>query len=321
VGGAVPTATQAAAIATNANATSNFTVYDSLGTPMNITIYWYQTADTQVGAQAQWSYVAYNTTGGAAPSGVAYPAPGSFLFCGGAFAPEVGTPAGADPAIATTMGGSVSFNNDGSLATNGTGTGNNATVTLPEEDGSMSAFTFSLNLGTPNTPANAAAVPPVVASWGKSNGLTGAYGDGKSVNGIYTPNQSIYTKAVDGYSKGTLTGVSFNTTGGIEATFTNGQTIVIAQLALTNFTNPGGLESNGGNYFTATDNSGSAQIGTAGSDGFGTIDGGALEQSNVSMSTELTNMILAQTMYQSSAKVISTQSSLFQDLFNAIPNQ
>lgn len=315
----------------DANATSNFTAYDSLGTPYNFTVYWVQTANTPLAA-ASWSYYIYDTTGGATPQiappaagAPSFPTPGAFILSGGGAAPGVqGTgigPTGAAAPIITTMDGPVSFNNDGSLATNGnlTNPSQNPTITLPTSDGSLSPFTFSVDLGTPNIPA-VVGPPPVAAQWGKSNGLTGEYGGGitNPVTGVYTPNQSIYTKSVDGYEKGTLTGISFNTTGGIEASFTNGQTIVVAQLALTNFTNPGGLMSSGGNYFTPTDNSGSQQIGTAGTDGFGTIQGGALEQSNVSLSTELTNMILAQNMYQSNAKVITTQASLYQDLFNAI---
>ncbi len=311
--GGVPTAAQAQAIAQNADATSNFTVYDSLGTPTNLTVYWYQTANTPAAA-ASWSYVIFNTTGGTAPNGSAYPANGSFVLSGGG-----GFTAGTGTGITTTLTAAVTFNNDGSLATNGVTTANNVnpTITLPTADGSQNPFQFSLDLGTPNTPA----VAPAVSQWGLNNGLTGAYGGGTTnpLTGVYTPKQSIYTKSTDGYEKGTLTGLSFNTTGGVEATFSNGQTLVIAQLALTNFTNPGGLVSNGGNYFEASANSGSQQIGTAGSNGFGTIQGGALEESNVSMSTELTNMILAQNMYQASAKVITTQANLYTDLFNAIP--
>jgi flagellar hook protein FlgE len=296
----------------DANATSNFTVYDSLGTPSNFTVYWYQTANTPL-QNAHWSYYIYDTTGGAAPSDTAvYPDAGAFILAGGV------NGASNAAGVVTTMTDSVAFNNDGSLATNGNSTviGENPVITLPDPDGAVDPFTFDINLGTPNLPG-----PPPV--WGKDNGLTGEYGGGatNASTGIYTPNQTIYTKSVNGYEKGTLTGLSFNSTGGIEASFTNGQTIVIAQLALSNFTNPGGLESDGGNYFTATDNSGSIQIGTAGTDGFGSIQGGALEESNVQLSTELTNMILAQTMYQANAKVITTQGNLYDDLFNAIPQQ
>ncbi|HTB22101.1 MAG TPA: flagellar hook-basal body complex protein [bacterium] len=329
VDSAAPPATAAniSLLTQNANATSNFTVYDSLGTPSNFTIYWYQTAATP-GAQASWSYYIYDTTGGAAPSDTAvFPTPGAFIASGGAAGAAINDTVNAsgDPSVSdSTFTGPVTFNNDGSLATNGSSApGENPTITLSTTDGSMLPFTFSINLGTPNIVADDAAAPPIAASWGLSNGLTGDYGNGTTnpTTGVYTPVQSIYTKSVDGYSEGTLTGLSFNNTGGVEGTFSNGQTIVVAQLALTNFTNPGGLENIGGNYFSSTDNSGSAQIGTAGSVGLGTIQGGALEESNVSLSTELTNMILAQNMYQANAKVITTQATLFTDLFQAIPQQ
>ncbi len=301
-------------IVQNADATSNFTVYDSLGTPTNFTVYWYQTNNTPA-MGASWSYFIFDTSNNTQPTaGVKYPDAGAFVLSGGANGGSQGA------GVKTTLTDAVAFNRDGSLASNGNSTGvvgQNPAITLANIDGSITPFTFSLDLGTPNIPA--AGTTP--ATWGKKDGLTGFYGGGTTnpATGVYTPNQTVYTKSTTGYEKGTLTGLSFNNTGGIEASFTNGQTIVVAQLALANFTNPGGLTNNGGNYFETTANTGSIQIGTAGTDGFGQIQGGALEQSNVQLSTELTNMILAQTMYQANSKVITTQGNLYTDLFNAIP--
>lgn len=88
----------------------------------------------------------------------------------------------------------------------------------------------------------------------------------------------------------------------------------MAQLALANFTNPGGLEKAGDTMYAESANSGLAQIGTAGSSGLGTTTGGALEASNVDLSTELTNMIIAQRGFESNARIITTSSEMLTTL-------
>ena len=312
----------------NANATTNFTAYDSLGTQHNFTVYWVQTANVP-NVPASWSYYVYDTDNGTAPNpAVNWPDAGAFIFSGGADGGAVGD--SALGLITSTMDAAVTFNNDGSLATNGNGVnpGENNSIGLPINNGALgtapnpaapTAFTFSIDLGTPNIPA-AGAAP---AQWGQSNGMTGDFGNGKvdPTTGVYTPVQTVYTKSVDGYSMGVLTGLSFNATGGVEATFSNGQTLVVAQLAMSNFTNPGGLTNAGGNYYVTSANSGSIQIGTAGANGMGTIQGGALEESNVDLSVELTNMIVAQKMFEANSKVVTTDSNILETLIQAVPAQ
>jgi flagellar hook protein FlgE len=128
--------------------------------------------------------------------------------------------------------------------------------------------------------------------------------------------QTAYTSAVDGYAEGTITGLNITQTGGVAASFSNGQIITVAKFAMTTFTNPSGLSKAGGNYFAKSANSGLGQIGTAGANGVGTTQGGALEASNVDLTVELTNMILAQRMFESNARVVTAADSVLNTLVN-----
>jgi flagellar hook protein FlgE len=122
----------------------------------------------------------------------------------------------------------------------------------------------------------------------------------------------------DGFSSGTLTSFNVTPTGVIQGVFSNGQTTTVGQVVLANFANPQGLSNSGGNNYAATLSSGAASIGTAGSDGLGSIQGGALEQSNVDMATEFSNLIMAERDYQANAKAIMTADDVTQTTINLI---
>lgn len=120
----------------------------------------------------------------------------------------------------------------------------------------------------------------------------------------------------NGYTSGTLKNYSIDPNGVIEASFNNGQTMALGQIALANFGNSQGLEAVGNNSFKETLTSGSPAIGIAGSSGLGTLQGGSLEASNVDMATEFSNLITAQRNYQAGAKVVTTLNDITQDLMN-----
>ena len=95
-----------------------------------------------------------------------------------------------------------------------------------------------------------------------------------------------------------------------------GQTVIIAQLALANFNNPAGLIKLGQNRFGDYAAAGIRSVGTPGSGGRGTLVGSALEQSNVDMAREFTQMIVAQRGYQANSKVITVSDQLLVDTLN-----
>ena len=122
----------------------------------------------------------------------------------------------------------------------------------------------------------------------------------------------------NGFSGGTLTSFNVTSDGVIQGLFSNGETITLGQVALANFANLQGLENVGGNDYAATLASGPAIIGGAGSGGLGTIQDGALEESNVDMATEFANLIMAERDYQANAKAITTADNVTQTAINLI---
>ena len=118
----------------------------------------------------------------------------------------------------------------------------------------------------------------------------------------------------DGNAAGTLLSVSMGGDGTLSGTFSNGATVAIARLAIGTFTNPEGLAKAGNSTLTETLNSGTVRLGTAGSDGYGAVVSGALEASNVDLSQEFTNLIVAQRGFQANARIITTSDEILQEL-------
>ncbi len=120
----------------------------------------------------------------------------------------------------------------------------------------------------------------------------------------------------NGFATGQLSTVSIDPTGVVSAVYTNGRSTQLGQLALANFPNPQGLKQLGDTNWAETFSSGTTVAGTAGSAGFGSIQSGALEASNVDLTTELVNMITAQRAFQANAQVITTANQLSQTVIN-----
>ena len=116
----------------------------------------------------------------------------------------------------------------------------------------------------------------------------------------------------NGYGVGTLTGYAVLPDGTVQGQFSNNQTMALGQVAVASFTNNQGLIQTGGNDYQATFASGSAVIGQAEAGGNGSISGGAVEQSNVNLSAEFANMIVAQQGYEANAKVLTTMDQVSQ---------
>lgn len=120
----------------------------------------------------------------------------------------------------------------------------------------------------------------------------------------------------NGYGSGMLESFAIGSDGTIEGTFSNGKTSVLGQIAIASFPNVQGLMKSGQNSYRSTLASGQAAIGTPGSGGRGTLEGGALELSNVDMATEFSSLIVAQRGYEANAKVITTFDEITQDTIN-----
>lgn len=118
----------------------------------------------------------------------------------------------------------------------------------------------------------------------------------------------------DGSPIGTLGSFSIGEDGTISGSFTNGLTRTIGQVALAKFSNPEGLVDVGDNLFGSGPNSGTPLVASPREFGTGRVVGGALELSNVDLSQEFINMILASTGYSAASRVITTTDELITQL-------
>lgn len=111
---------------------------------------------------------------------------------------------------------------------------------------------------------------------------------------------------------------SFNIsqTGEINGVFSDGNVRVLGQIAMANFSNPGGLNKAGSNTYEATNNSGVPEVGLSGTGGRGGMVGSALEMSNVDLSAEFAEMIVSQRGFQANTRMITTSDEILQELIN-----
>ena len=127
---------------------------------------------------------------------------------------------------------------------------------------------------------------------------------------------SLTVASQNGSAVGKLESFTLGNDGSLIGSFSNGTKQVLAKIALAKFTNPAGLEKAGGSSYVATANSGNVQLGAAGDPGIGTLAGGSLEMSNVDLSQEFTNLIVAQRGFQANARIITTSDEVLQELGN-----
>ncbi len=173
---------------------------------------------------------------------------------------------------------------------------NTGSATLSFTDGSQAT-------DTPPVPANTMVTV---------NGIDIHLGAITSYAGVST----VTAKADDGGGAGTLESFTLSKDGTVVGSFSNGTKQAVGQIAMANFTNPGGLEKAGSSSYRASANSGAATLGAAGSAGMGTLVAGSLEMSNVDLSQEFTNLIVAQRGFQANARIITTSDTVLQELID-----
>jgi flagellar hook protein FlgE len=181
--------------------------------------------------------------------------------------------------------GTLTFDNNGNLISPTSVTG----VTFPTMADGASDLTFNWNL----TGANGTLTQLATAS--SNNGQ----------------NQ-------DGFASGNYQTIKVDSSGVISAQFSNGQSKTIGQLAVATVANQQGLVATGGNNFTTTVASGQATLGVAGTGGRGTLDDNTLEQSNINISTEFSNLIVAQRAFEANSKTVTTFDTISQDVIAMI---
>jgi flagellar hook protein FlgE len=181
--------------------------------------------------------------------------------------------------------GTLTFDNNGNLISPTSVTG----VTFPTMADGASDLTFNWNL----TGANGTLTQLATAS--SNNGQ----------------NQ-------DGFASGNYQTIKVDSSGVISAQFSNGQSKTIGQLAVATVANQQGLVATGGNNFMTSVASGQATLGVAGTGGRGTLDDNTLEQSNINISTEFSNLIVAQRAFEANSKTVTTFDTISQDVIAMI---
>jgi len=163
---------------------------------------------------------------------------------------------------------------------------------------------WSVNMSVNGTLVGAAQT----LTFSNTGAVTAPVGGALAFNG-YTPTDGAAAMNMSfnfGQTTGQLSTVSIDASGIVSAVYTNGRTTQLGQVAMANFPNPGGLKQLGNTNWASTFQSGTVVEGTASSAGFGSIQSGALESSNVDLTTELVNMITAQRAFQANAQAITT---------------
>ncbi len=144
--------------------------------------------------------------------------------------------------------------------------------------------------------------------------LTGPNGSSLMTQ-VASPSATTSTNQ-NGYGSGLLQSYTVESDGTVEGQFSNGQVQALGQIALANFPNSDGLQLTGSSNYAPTLASGAAVVGAPNSGGLGTLTGGALEASNVDISTEFTNLIVTQRGFEANARVITTLDTVTNDTIN-----
>jgi flagellar hook protein FlgE len=198
-----------------------------------------------------------------------------------------------DPVTQKTDLGAVAFDTSGNL------TSTTASATSGATSPATGKFTFTIPNG---------ADPTGTSKQTLTLNLTGTtqYGAKSGLNNLVQ----------DGNATGELTGFTVGSDGTLTGNYSNGQTKSLGQIALANFNNQNGLQNLGGNVYAQTAASGAPQVAVPGSTNHGTLQGGAVEDSNVDLTSELVNLITAQRNYQANAQTIKTQQAVDQTIIN-----
>jgi flagellar hook protein FlgE len=272
-----------ATAATGTQFQTSIQVFDSLGKPLTATLTMQKDVTAGASPTALWHFditIPNNGVAGVAPTDTQ-----NFSLLTGAIAT-------IPPAA-----GALVFDGSGNLASAVVGAGTPALANL-------------------TIPGTGVTLPQMADGGSLAPGLTwklmASPTSAPDVTGFASPS-AVSASNQNGAAAGTVSSLSIQSDGTIAAVFSNGSTINVGQLALAQFSNVNGLIQQGGSLFGASPASGAGSIGVPGQGGRGTLTGGALEQSNVDLATELTKIITFQRGYQANAKIITVTDQIMQD--------
>ena len=190
--------------------------------------------------------------------------------------------------------------------------------TAPLATGTI-AFDQNGNMLTPPSTTPNVAVPVVgLADGAKDMALNWSLYDAQGAARLtqFAQPSAVSANAQDGSAAASLTSIGIADGGTIVAQYSNGQQLVVAQLALANIRNSSSLIAVGNNNFQGTAVTALPAIGVPETGGRGTVVGGAIESSTVDIATEFTNLIIYQRAYEANARVVTAVDELSQDTIN-----
>jgi flagellar hook protein FlgE len=179
--------------------------------------------------------------------------------------------------------------------------------------GAQQALTYS-NTGALTAPANGLVTFPAYTPATGAAAMNMTFDFTKTTQ--YGDNFGVTAVTQDGFTTGKLTGISIDRSGVVQARFTNGRSVNLGQIAMANFANSQGLQQLGNATWAQTNASGQAVNGVAGNSGFGDIQSGSIEESNVDTTSALVSMIKAQRNFQANAQMIQTDNQITQTIIN-----
>ncbi|MBE9610769.1 flagellar hook protein FlgE [Chitinilyticum piscinae] len=207
-------------------------------------------------------------------------------------------------------------NQNGSLGPGGTMLRGSLTF---DQNGQYTGYTSNLTAGTrPPVPAtNSSWFSVEAGATGLNNGSDGLnfelfFDKSTQFGSPYTLNSLTQ----DGYTDGVLTGISVSDDGVVQGRYSNGETRNVAKVVLATFINNQGLQPVGDNLWVESYASGQPLLNAPGAGSTGQLQAATVEDSNVDLTAELVNMIVAQRTYQANAKTISAQDAILQTLVN-----
>lgn len=201
---------------------------------------------------------------------------------------SIALPAGASTGTPVNNTGTLTFDSSGNLVTPAA---NVSGVSFPGMADGASDLSFNFNL------YSATGTPLVTQTAGASN---------------------TSTSTQDGFAAGAYQSFAVGVDGTITATFSNGQTALVGQVAVATVANQNGLSRNGDNDYVATASSGPISVGAAGVAGRASIEDDSLEGSNVDISAEFSNLIVAQRAFEANSKTVTTFDSITQEAIGMI---
>ncbi len=240
-------------------------------------------ADSAVGASFSSPVTLYDSLGTAHTASVTYTKQSATTW-----GYSIALPAGDATGTPVNNTGTLTFDSSGNLTTPAA---NVSGVSFPGLKDGAADLTFSFNL------YSSSGTPLVTQTAGTSN-----------------TSETVQ----DGFAAGAYQSFTVDGTGVLTATFSNGHTTTIGQVAVATVANTDGLVRSGANDYSTSAASGQFSIGTANAGGRGSIEGDALEQSNVDISAEFSNLIVAQRAFEANSKTVTTFDSVTENAINMI---